>query len=211
MKLYQFPLSPNCQKVTALAHEVGVPFETVFVDLFRGGARTPELLAMNPNGKLPILEDADFVLWESNAMLAYLAGKADRHDLSPSTPRERAEVDRWLAWLNAHLAPAIRKVAFERVVKKLGNMGPPDEAMVAEGVRDFATTAAVLEKALAGREYLCQRLSIADFALAPYLALAGPSGLDLEPYASVRSWLARMLARPSMKKTLAEAGAAPPR
>jgi glutathione S-transferase len=65
MKLYQFPLSPNCQKVIALAYEVGVPLQTASVDLFKGEARAPALLAKNPNGKLPILEDGDFVLWES--------------------------------------------------------------------------------------------------------------------------------------------------
>src|SRR5690242_176262 len=57
MKLYQIPLSPNCQKVVALAHEVGVPLELAMVEIFKGGARTPAMLAKNPNGKLPILED----------------------------------------------------------------------------------------------------------------------------------------------------------
>jgi glutathione S-transferase len=87
MKLYQFALSPNCQKVIALAHEVGLPLELVPVDLFKGGARTPAMLAKNLNGKLPILEDGDFVLWESNAMLGYLAAKANRTDLAPTAPR----------------------------------------------------------------------------------------------------------------------------
>src|SRR5688500_10368705 len=72
MKLYQFPLSPNCQKVVAIAHEVGLPLEIVNVDLFKGQARTPELLAKNPNGRVPVLEDDDFVLWESNAILGYV-------------------------------------------------------------------------------------------------------------------------------------------
>src|SRR5690606_36198105 len=78
MKLYQFPLSPNSMKVVALAHEVGLSIETRSVNVFQGGARTPEMLEKNPNGKVPILEDGEFVLWESNAMLGYLAAKADR-------------------------------------------------------------------------------------------------------------------------------------
>ena len=122
MKLYQFPLSPNCQKVVALAYEVGVQLDQVPVDLFKGQARAPELLAKNPNGKLPILEDGDFVLWESNAMLGYIAAKADRSDLAPTAPREHADVERWLSWHNAHFAPAIRKVAFERIVKNCTDM-----------------------------------------------------------------------------------------
>ena len=141
MKLHQFPLSPNCQKVVALAYEAGVPLETSMVDLFKGQSRTPELLAKNPNGKLPILEDGDFVLWESNAMLGYISAKAGRADLAPTTPRERADVDRRLSWHNAHFGPAIRKVAFERVVKKLAGLGAPDDAVVQQGMAEFAQVA----------------------------------------------------------------------
>jgi glutathione S-transferase len=205
MKLYQFPFSPNCQKVVALAHEVGVPLELATVELFKGEARTPAMRAKNPNGKLPILEDGDFVLWESTAMLAYIAVKTGREDLAPTTPRERAEVDRWTSWQGAHFGPAIRKVAFERIVKKLVGQGAPDEAVVKTGIEEFATTASVLEQSLGTKEYLCGRLTIADFALAPYAALTASCGLDFEPYPKAKAWLGRMTARDSMKKTLAAA------
>jgi glutathione S-transferase len=205
MKLYQFPFSPNCQKVVALAHEVGTPLELATVDLFKGEARTPAMLAKNPNGKLPILEDGDFVLWESRAMLAYLAAKAGRADLAPTTPRERAEVDRWTSWGTAHFAPAIRKVAFERIVKKLGGLGAPDEVLVKTGMEEFAVTANVLEQSLGSKEYLCGRLTLADFDLAPYAALTASCGLDLGAYPKASAWLGRMLARDSMKKTMAAA------
>jgi glutathione S-transferase len=205
MKLYQFPFSPNCQKVVAVAHEVGLSLDLATVDLFKGEARTPAMLAKNPNGKLPILEDGDFVLWESTAMLPYIAAKAGRVDLAPTTLRERAEVERWTSWQTAHFGPAIRKVAFERIVKKLGGLGAPDEAIVKQGSEEFAATASVLERSLGTKEYVCGRLSIADFALAPYAALTASCGLDFEPYPRATAWLARMLARDSMKKTLAAA------
>ena len=205
MKLYQFPLSPNCQKVVAVAHEVGVPLELAKVDVFKGGARTPAMLAKNPNGKLPILEDDDFVLWESTAMLGYIAAKAGRADLAPTTPRERAEVDRWTAWQGAHFGPAIRKVAFERIVKKLAGLGAPDEAVVKAGIEEFAVIASVFEQSLGTKEYVCGRLTIADFALAPYAALTASCGLDLGAYPKASAWLGRMLARDSMSKTMADA------
>jgi len=205
MKLYQFPLSPNCQKVVALAHEVGVPLELAPIDLFKGEARTPAMLAKNPNGKLPILEDGDFVLWESTAMLAYIAAMAGRADLAPTTPRERAEVDRWTSWQGAHFSPAIRKVAFERIVKKLAGLGAPDEAIVKAGIEEFATVANVLEQSLGSKEYVCGRLTIADFALTPSAALTANCGLDFAPYPKAKAWLGRMVARDSMKKTLAAA------
>lgn len=205
MKLYQFPFSPNCQKVVALAHELGVQLDLATVDLFKGEARTAAMLAKNPNGKLPILEDGDFVLWESTAMLSYLATQAGRADLAPTTARERADVERWTSWQGAHFSPAIRKVAFERIVKKLGGLGAPDEAIVKAGSEEFATTASVLEQSLGSKEYVCGRLTIADFALAPYAALTANCGLDFEPYPKAKAWLGRMLARESMKKTLAAA------
>jgi glutathione S-transferase len=205
MKLYQFPFSPNCQKVVAIAHEVGVPLDLAIVELFKGEARTPAMRAKNPNGKLPILEDGDFVLWESTAMLAYISAKAGRADLAPTAPRERAEVDRWTSWQGAHFAPAIRKVAFERIVKKLLGRGAPDEAVVKAGIDEFAVTASVLEQSLGAKEYVCGRLTIADFDLAPYAALAETCGLDFEPYPKAKAWLERMTARESVKATLAAA------
>jgi glutathione S-transferase len=205
MKLYQFALSPNCQKVVALAAEVGVPLEMTMIDLFKGESRTPAMLAKNPNGKLPILEDGEFVLWESNAMLAYIAAKADRSDLAPTTPRERAEVDRWLAWSIAHFGPAIGKVAFERIVKKLGGLGAPDETIIQKGSEEFANVIKVLDRELEARDYVCGRLTIADFALAPYAAVAPSCGLDFGPYPKANAWLARMNARESLRKTFAAA------
>jgi glutathione S-transferase len=205
MKLYQFPLSPSCQKVVAIAYEVGARLETVDLDIFRGQAKTPEMLAKNPNGKVPILEDGDFVLWESSAMLGYVARRADRMDLAPVTLRERADVDRWLAWSDAHLSPAVRKVAFERVVKKLAGLGAPDEAAVKVGSDLFNTAASVLDRSLERKEYLCGALTIADFASVPYAVLCESSGLDLAPYRNVQRWLERMLERDSMKRTLSAA------
>jgi glutathione S-transferase len=205
MKLYQLPVSPNCQKVIALAHEVGTVLELVRLDLFKGEARTPAMLAKNPNGKVPILEDGDFVLWESNAMLAYIATKAGRSELAPTSLRERAEVERWTSWQGAHFSPAIRKVAFERIVKKLAGLGAPDEAVVKAGIDEFATVAAVLEQSLGNKEYVCGRLTIADFALVPSAALTASCGLDVSPYPKATAWLERMTARDSVKRTLAAA------
>lgn len=208
MKLFQFPLSPNCQKVVALAYELEMPLQIENLDVFHGATRSPEMLKRNPNGKIPVLEDGEFILWESNAMLGYLAGKAGRADLAPSEPRARAEVDRWLSWHNAHFAPAVGKVAFERIVKRLAGMGPPDAGVVQKGTDEFAVVARVLDTCLADRDYLCGRLTIADFAIISYAALVESCGLALAPYAHVVAWRERMLARSSVRRALAEARAA---
>lgn len=201
MKLYDFPFSPNCRKVRAVAYELGVPLDFVRVDLLRGESRTPAFLARNPNGRVPVLDDDGFVLWESTAIQRYLAAGTT---LLPTARRAGADVDRWLGWQVAHLAPALRKVAYERVVKHALRSSPPDAAVVADGIAEFAAATAVLDGALAGREYVAGSLSIADFALASHYSLAGACGLELGAPA-VESWLARMLARDSMKRVLADA------
>ena len=207
MKLYDFAFSPNCRKVRAVAYELGASFESVHVDLVTGGSRTPAYLAMNPNGRVPVLVDDDLVLWESMAIMRYLSAK-NGGALVPTSLRGQAEVDRWLAWQLAHLGPAMSKVAFERIVKKLTGRGAPDEAAVAAGSADFATLSALLDAALEAREYLAGTLSLADFALASHYSLASTCGLDIAPYPQVNAWLARVLGRDSMKRALADAHAA---
>jgi glutathione S-transferase len=207
MKLYDFAFSPNCRKVRAVAYELGIPFEAVHVDLPKGGARAPAFLAMNPNGRVPVLVDDDFVLWESTAIIRYLSGRRGGA-LVPAAERDRADVDRWLAWHLAHLAPAMRKVAFERVVKKLTGQGTPDPEAIAAGSAEFATLTAVLDTALEASDHVAGSLSLADFALASHYSLAAICGLATAPYPRVDAWLARMLGRESMRRALADAQAA---
>jgi glutathione S-transferase len=206
MKLYDFAFSPNSRKVRAVAYELGIVLECANIDLVKGGQRQETFLALNPNGRVPVLVDGDFVLWESTAIMRYLSAKSGGV-LSPSTARGQAEVDRWLAWQLAHLGPAMSKVAFERIVKKLTGQGAPDEAAIAAGTTEFAKLSAILDGALAGREYVAGTLSIADFALASHYSLASTCGLDVVPYPRVNAWLARVLGRDSMRHALADAQA----
>jgi glutathione S-transferase len=203
MKLYDFPFSPNCRKVRAVAYELRIPLDHVVVDLF-APARPPELSAKNPNGRVPVLEDGDFVLWESTAIMRYLAhGSA----LVPSDRRPAADMDRWLAWQLAHLGPAMSKVGRERIVKVLRGQGQPDPERIAEGIAEFATLTAVLEASLAEATYLCGALSLADFALAAHYSLARACALDLTPFPRVGAWLTRVCSRPSMQRALSDAQA----
>jgi glutathione S-transferase len=122
MKIYDFPLSPHSRQVRAIVYELGLTPEFVTVNLFQGEQRSADILRLNANGKVPILVDGDFVLWESNAIVNYLAhGSA----LLPTGARERADVERWCDWHLAHLGPAISKVGFQRFVKPLTGQGAP--------------------------------------------------------------------------------------
>jgi glutathione S-transferase len=205
MKIYDFPFSPNCRKVRSIVYELGLTAEFVPLNLFKGEQRRPEVLALNPNGKAPIMVDGDFVLWESNAIAAYLAtGSA----LLPVGARERADVERWGDWQLAHLGPAIGKVAFQRLVKPMTGQGQPDPKIVEEGTADYAKFTEVLEASLGTKEYVAGRLSIADFILASMFSIGATVGLETAPHPRVNAWLARMLGRDSMRRALADAQAA---
>ncbi|HEY8090776.1 MAG TPA: glutathione S-transferase family protein [Polyangiaceae bacterium] len=208
MKVHDFPFSPNCRKVRAIVYELGLDVEFLPVNLFRGESRTPQFLAVNPNGRVPVLVDGDLVLWESNAIVNYLAHGTP---LLPAQQRERAEVERWTDWQLAHIGPAIRTVAFERVVKPMLGKGQPDAALVEAGARDYATFSGVLDESLGRKEYVAGRLSVADFVLASVYSLAASVGLETAPYPKVNAWLGRVLARDSMKRALADAQASMPR
>lgn len=208
MKLYTFAASPNCQKVLAVARELGISLDRVNVDIFKGEAKAPAYLAKNPNGRVPLLEDDGLVLWESNAIIAYLASQKTSPSLLPVKPRERAEVDRWLFWQTAHLSPAVGKVAFEKIVKPMTKQGTPDAAAIAAGTAEFQNLAKVLDHALAGREYVAGKLSIADFAIGPYIGVAMACGLDVAPHPNLSAWTERMKARESVKQTMADTQAA---
>jgi glutathione S-transferase len=205
MKLYDFAFSPNCRKVRAVAYELGTALEYVPVDLLKGAQRSPDFLAHNPNGCVPVLEDGDFVLWESTAIIRYLATGTP---LAPTARRPAAEVDRWIAWQLAHLAPATRKVAFENIVKRLLKLGEPDQARIAEGTTEFHQLTQILDATLADREFVAGPLTIADFALAAHYSIAPMAGLETRRHERVDAWLARISARASMRRALTEAQAA---
>jgi glutathione S-transferase len=213
MKIYDFPPSPNARKVRAVAYELGISPTWQVVNIFKGESRTPEMLAKNPNGRIPFLEDGDFVLWESNAIVSYLAALHPEKGLLPEDLKQRADVDRWLFWQAGHLAPAVGKVVFERVIKRFfGSEAPPDQAMIEAGLKEFQAACEVLDKSLASKEYLTGRLSVADFSVMSFLTIRELAGLDITPYKNLQAWQLRMEARDSVKKALADAQAvmAPP-
>src|SRR3712207_1874743 len=98
MKLYTHPLSPACRKVLVAAAILGVPLELEVVNAQASEHRSPAYMRLNPNALFPTLEDGDFVLWESNAILQYIASKTPGNALWPEDARVRADVARWQFW-----------------------------------------------------------------------------------------------------------------
>ena len=209
LKLHAFPLSPRGFKVLAAANHLGLDYEFIMVNLGSGEQKRPEFLALNPNARMPVLEDDGFVLWESNAILQYLAAKKPDAGLLPMDERGRADVTRWLFWDSCHWDPACVIFIFENLVKQVLKMGAPDTAEIAKGEQRFHQFATVLEAQLASRKFICgDKPTIADFAIASPLNLAEQAKFPLEPYVNIRRWYGAVSALPAWQKTLA--AAAPP-
>ncbi len=203
MKLYNANLSPNALRARAVANELGLDIEIVDVDLRNGGNRTPEFLKLNPNGKVPVLVDGDFVLWESRAIDAYLAAGVPEKRLYPDDRKTRAVIDQWSYWGAIHLGPAIQRVVFERMLKPLFGMGEPDESAIQPQLKEVDQFLPVLEDGLEGKEWIAGELSIADFALATLFVFREPGRISLDAAPNVAAWIARMEARPSWQKATA--------
>jgi glutathione S-transferase len=201
MKLYEHPFSSAAFKVRAVVYELGLPVTLIPVDMMKGEHKTAEFLARNPNGKVPTLDDDGFLVWESNAILCYLAAKKPESGLLPADPRGMALVQQWLQWQATTFAPSVNEVMGETVYAKF--MGrSKDEAKYAAGLEKVRRDVGVLEKTLAGREYLTGKLSLADFSIVSGLQLRSAMGVDLEAFPNVKAWVARMESRESVRKSL---------
>jgi glutathione S-transferase len=202
MRLYGFPPSPNTWKVRAVAAHIGLPLELEFVDLSKGQQQTPEYLALNPTGRAPVLVDGDFILWESNAIMQYLADRTPNR-LWPNDARARADIMRWQSWQLAHWdKEGCEPLIIERLVKKFLNLGTPEMAVVAKGMESFNREARVLDAHLAKQSYLVgTEVTLADFSVAAPLFYAKEAELPVAPYQHLRDWFARVSALPAWRDT----------
>jgi glutathione S-transferase len=208
MKLYNANLSPNALRVRAVANELAIPLEIIEIDLRKGENKTPSYLAINPNGKVPVLVDGDFVLWESRAIDAYLASLRPAAGLYPGDAKQRAVIDQWSYWQAIHLGPAMQRVAFERAMKPKFGMGAPDEKAIVAQLKDIDQFLPVLDANLEDKEWLAGDLSIADFAMASTFVYRVPAGISLDRTSHVAAWIDRLEARPSWQAAVAPLRAA---
>lgn len=187
--LHRFTLSGHSHRVETFLHLLGLPYTAVDVDLPRGAHKQPDFLALNPFGQVPVLQDGDLVLSDSNAILVYLAMRYGGPHWHVTDPATAAQVQRWLSVAAGELAHG---VAASRVVS-LFRRDDDCTALIARG----HALMALLEGHLARRPWLAgDAPSIADLALYGYTARAPEGRVALTDYPSVRTWLARVEALP---------------
>lgn len=201
MKLYFFPPSNNSRRAHSVALHLGLPMEYELINLQAGEQRTPEFLALNGAGRVPVLQDGDFVLWESNAIAQYLAMQTTT-TLWPQEPKLRAEITGWQCWQTAHLSKGTQPLQFERFVKQVLNMGAPDEQVIQRALETFHKEAVILDRHLATHPYLVNdTLTIADFTVASDFTYALPCQFPLDEYPNIQVWYARVAELPAWKQT----------
>lgn len=189
MKLYHHPLSGHAHRARLFVSLLGLPHELVEVDLKAGAHKTPEFLALNPFGQVPVLEDDDVVVSDSNAILVYLAKKAGRSDWLPEDARTAAAVQRWLSVAAGEVAYG---PAAARLVTVFGAGFNPDEV-----IGRAHTLLKRLDSHLSGRDWLVGvQPTIADVAIYSYVARAPEGNVDLSGYPAVNAFLRRVEALP---------------
>ena len=205
MKLYVLPPSPRALKVIALKNHLGLECEMHIVDLSKGDQLTPEYSAMNPNKKMPVLDDDGFVLWESNAILFYLASKKPESGVWPSDVKRQADVMRWLYWESAHWdSESCGMAGYEKVSKGVLGLGPAEPAFIARGEQNFARFATVLNQHLEGRKWLIGNcLTIADFSIGAWVPSAQMLQLPVAKFPEIERWYDGLASLPAWQASMA--------
>ncbi len=190
MHLYGHGSSGNVYKIQLLCSLLGKQYEHTPTNFFED-PRTSEFRALNPNGKVPVLDDEGFVVWESGAILAYLA---DGTEWLPADRRTRAQVLQWMFFEQYSHEPYI---ATSRAVLHFDAPGPARDATMASKRAGGEHALAVMEQHLARRDWFVGNTpTLADIALYAYTHVAPEGNFDLAPYPAIQSWIARIEALP---------------
>jgi glutathione S-transferase len=189
IQLYRNAVSGHCHRVELFLSLLGLPYESIDVDLAQKQHKSPEFLAMNPLGQIPVLRDGDLTLADSNAILVYLEGRYAPGEWLPRDPVGAARVQRWLSLAAGPLAFG---PAAARVVQLFKRPIDPTEAIErAEGLLGL------MEVELGRTPFLVgERATLADLAHYAYVARAPEGLVSLQPYPAIRAWLARIEALP---------------
>ncbi len=205
MKLY-YAETLNARKACAVARHLSSPAEFVPVQLGRGEHKQPGFLELNPNGRVPVLQQGDYTLWESNAIMCHLSVEAVAN-LWPGDARSQIEVTRWLSWDSSHFTRHTGELYFQRLIKPALKIGSPDPDAEAQATQRFLVAADVLEAHLRDRDFLLGRdLSVADFAVSAALPYATDIRLPLESFPAIRGWHARLHDLPGWREPFLSAG-----
>jgi glutathione S-transferase len=189
--------SVNVKKALWCVEELGVKYERIDAGMQYGVVNTPEYRRMNPTGLVPTIDDDGFVLWESHSIVRYLCAKHSAGNLLPTDLRARADAERWMDWAFTFQG-AMRNV-FWGLIRT-----PPekrDAKAIAEGCKNSAELAALLDKVLADKPFVSgQSFTMGDIPIGCEVQRWMRVPIERPPFPAVEAWFARLLQRPAFAK-----------
>ncbi len=197
MKLYMHPMSQHARRVLVLCRELGLGIETVPIALDKGEHKQPDFIGKSVMGRVPLLEDGDFRLPESHAIMRYLCDREGADAFYPREARTRAQIDAWLDWTHASLNPPVQTAFMEKLFK--GDRA--DKEVIAASRERLSEALAVMERGRDVFPILSDQINIADIAMATTLALHELAGGDLSSAPGIAAWLRKLKERPSFVAT----------
>ena len=187
LKIYGTDLSSPANKVRFAANALGLKYEYIQIDLRAGEHQKPEFLKLNPTGKIPVIDDDGFVLFESNAIMKYLADK-NNSALYPKGLKERATVDQWIDFGSMHVGLALSKVVYNRLFAPMRGV-PVDENSLKEGLAFLDRFLPVVDNQLAKNKYIAgNNMTLADINLLALMDPAEMANIDLTKYKNITKW-----------------------
>ncbi|SMC19574.1 glutathione S-transferase [Andreprevotia lacus DSM 23236] len=202
MRLYHHPMSASARRAVMTVLHLGAPVELVEVGNISLPDERAKLLQRNPNGKIPVFEHGDFVLWESYAIMQYLCDLTPGQTLYPATLQARVDVNRWLFWCAQHWSIALGALAWENCMKGMLGMGERDAVVVQRAEVDAVRLGKVLDDHLATRTWLVgEQVTLAEYALAAALGYQEQGRMPLQQFAHLQAWFQRVQALPAWQQT----------
>lgn len=194
--------STNVKKVLWVLEELELPFEQIQAGLQHGVNNTPEYLAMNPTGLVPLLKDdaTNSVLWESNAIIRYLAAQYGESKLWIAEPAKRAQMEKWMEWANSTLTPSHRKLLMGYVRTPIEKR---DNAAIEAAAKECEALFAIMDNALANQRWFSgDAFGLGDIAIAPFVYNLLNSGLTWQPRTHLQRWTEQLEERPAYRKVV---------
>ena len=196
LKVYGIPRSRAFRTIW-MAKELGLDYENVPINFADGGTRTPEYLAINPNGHVPAIDDDGFVLWESMAINLFLAKKHAAGSLYPVRLEDEARAWQWSFWGMTEVERPVLTAMFNRALLPEDKR---DSALADECERQLQQPLRVLDQAVASQPYLLgENFTVADLNVASILSWARPARIDFGPFPKAADWTRRCAERPAAR------------
>jgi glutathione S-transferase len=193
LKLYDNPISGNCYKVRLLLNHLGIEYERITIDIFKDENKTLEFGKLNPNQKLPVIEDNNFLMWESNAILLYLGKKFSPNKYFSEQLDRFGLISQWLFFGKTTIDPALARARF---ITRFVTQEKPDDRELGSLRIAGESALQILEDQLKKNDFLAGSYSIADIGCYPYVNMSEEGGVSLSPFLAVRSWCEQIRSQP---------------